>query len=98
VFLFCQGSAHDVIYGPDSLNKIMSESDYIVCLAPLMAETQGLVGAQQFDHAKKNAVFIHSSLSEYVHTRGCIPHAWKRERSERHFRGRVNTCSRIERM
>jgi phosphoglycerate dehydrogenase-like enzyme len=48
----------DVVYGPDSLNKIMSESDYIVCSAPLTAETQGLVGAQQFEHAKENAVFI----------------------------------------
>ena len=48
----------DVVYGPESLNQLFQESDYIVCSAPLTAETQGLIGAQQFEHAKENAVFI----------------------------------------
>lgn len=48
----------DVVYGPESLNTLFEESDYIVCSAPLTAETQGLIGAQQFDRAKENAVFI----------------------------------------
>lgn len=48
----------DIVYGPESLNTLFEESDYIVCSAPLTAETQGLIGAQQFDHAKENAVFI----------------------------------------
>ena len=50
----------DVVYksAPDMLNKLMGESDYIVCSAPLTEETRGLIGPDQFDHAKENAVFI----------------------------------------
>jgi len=50
----------DVVYGTDqeSLNKLMSESDYIVCSAPSTVETRGLVGAEAFLSVKKNAVFI----------------------------------------
>lgn len=50
----------DVVYGrdKDSLYKLMSESDYIVCSAPSTVETRGMVNAQAFDSVKKNAVFI----------------------------------------
>jgi phosphoglycerate dehydrogenase-like enzyme len=50
----------DVVYGRDkkSLNKLMSESDYIVCSAPSTVETRGMVGAEAFASVKKNAVFI----------------------------------------
>jgi len=50
----------DVVYGRDkgSLNKLMSESDYIVCSAPSTVETRGMVDAQAFESVKENAVFI----------------------------------------
>ena len=50
----------DVVYGRDkeSLNKLMAESDYIVCSAPSTVETRGMVNADAFDHVKENAVFI----------------------------------------
>lgn len=50
----------DVVYGNDkeSLNRLFSESDYIVCSAPLTDETKGMIGKEQFDSAKKDAVFI----------------------------------------
>jgi phosphoglycerate dehydrogenase-like enzyme len=50
----------DVIYGRDknSLNQLMSESDYIVCSAPSTVDTLGLVNADAFAAVKKNAVFI----------------------------------------
>jgi len=50
----------DVAYGNDaeSLNRIMSESDYILVSAPLTEETRGLVGPIAFSHTKQNAVFI----------------------------------------
>lgn len=50
----------DAVYGTSkaSLNKLMSESDYIVCSAPSTVETRGMVNADAFDHVKENAVFI----------------------------------------
>lgn len=50
----------DVVYGNDkeSLNRLFAESDYILCSAPLTPETQGMIGKEQFDCAKKGAVFI----------------------------------------
>jgi len=50
----------DVVYHSDkrSLNKLMSESDYIVCSAPSTVESRGLVNASAFQAVKKNAVFI----------------------------------------
>lgn len=50
----------DVVYGRDkaSLNKLMSESDYILCSAPSTVETRGMVSADAFENVKENAVFI----------------------------------------
>jgi phosphoglycerate dehydrogenase-like enzyme len=49
----------DCIYGPDGLNQLFAESDYIVCSAPLTDETKGMIGRQQLlEHAKQDAVFI----------------------------------------
>ena len=49
-----------VVYGTDkkSLNRLMSESDYIVCSAPSTVETEGMVNAEAFEAVKQNAVFI----------------------------------------
>lgn len=57
-------SQHDplceVVYGTDkkSLNRLMSESDYIVCSAPSTVETGGMVNADAFRHVKEGAVFL----------------------------------------
>jgi len=50
----------NVVYGTDkaSLNKLMSESDYIVCSAPSTVETRGMVNADAFAAVKEDAVFI----------------------------------------
>ena len=50
----------DVVYGrnKESLNKLMSESDYIVCSAPSTIDTRGMVDASAFEAVKENAVFI----------------------------------------
>ena len=50
----------EVVYGTDkeSLERLMSESDYIVCSAPSTVDTQGLVGPDAFASVKENAVFI----------------------------------------
>ncbi len=48
------------VYGTDkkSLNKLMSESDYIVCSAPSTVETRGMVDVDAFKAIKKDAVFM----------------------------------------
>jgi phosphoglycerate dehydrogenase-like enzyme len=50
----------DVVYGRDkgSLQKLMSESDYIVCSTPSTVETRGMVDAEAFDSVKQDSVFI----------------------------------------
>ena len=48
----------DFMYGSDSLNKLFSESDYVLCSAPLTPQTKGMIGKEQFDNAKDDAVFI----------------------------------------
>jgi len=50
----------DVVYGNDkaSLNRLMSESDYIVCSAPSTVDTKGMVNADAFASVKDGAVFL----------------------------------------
>lgn len=50
----------DVVYGsgPESLNKLFGECDYVLCAAPLTAETHEMIGKDQFDHAKEGCVFL----------------------------------------
>ena len=50
----------DIVYGTGTanLNKLMSESDYVVCSTPLTAETRGMINADAFHALKENAVFI----------------------------------------
>lgn len=49
-----------VYYGNESINKLFSMSDYILCAAPLTPETEKMIGKEQFDNVKKGggAVFI----------------------------------------
>jgi len=42
----------------ENLNKLMGESDYILCSAPLTEETRGMIDKEAFEHAKEDAVFI----------------------------------------
>ena len=50
----------DAIYGNDtaSLNTVFSESDYVVVSTPLTKETRGMIGREQFEHAKDGTVLI----------------------------------------
>jgi lactate dehydrogenase-like 2-hydroxyacid dehydrogenase len=47
----------DEVYPCDrNPEQTLPENDYIVCSAPL--QTRGMIGAEQFDNAKKDAIFI----------------------------------------
>lgn len=57
----CEGDPLcDEVYGSDkdSLNLLMSHSDYVVCSAPSTVETRGMIDANAFRHAKTGLVFI----------------------------------------
>jgi phosphoglycerate dehydrogenase-like enzyme len=45
-------------YGPDALDALMADSDYIVMATPLTPQTQGMVAAKQFAAMRPHAVFI----------------------------------------
>ncbi len=48
----------DKSYGPDGLDALISESDYLLAAAPLTPETRGLIGRQALAQMKPSAVFI----------------------------------------
>jgi len=48
----------DILYDRSSLNKLFSESDYVLCSTPLTDSTYQMIGKEQFDCAKKDLVFI----------------------------------------
>jgi phosphoglycerate dehydrogenase-like enzyme len=64
----------DEVFGRDksSLNKLMSESDYIVCSAPSTYETRGMVNADAFEAVKENAVFINLGRGPVVDEKAMI--------------------------
>jgi len=67
-----------VVYGTgkEELNKLMSESDYVVCSAPSTLETKGMVNAAAFDSAKQGLVFINLGRGTVVDENAMI-HALK---------------------
>ncbi|WP_409251857.1 2-hydroxyacid dehydrogenase [Bacillus sp. SCS-153A] len=49
-----------------SLEELLSESDYVVCLAPLTPETKGLLQKEQFQMMKNSAIFINAARGPIV--------------------------------
>ena len=49
-----------------SLEKILSDSDVIVCLAPLTPGTQGMIGQRELDMISSNSVFVNVSRGAIV--------------------------------
>ena len=64
----------DVVYGNDkeSMNKLFSESDYVLCSAPLTPETEGMITKEQFDVAKKDACFINVGRGMWKRVKICF--------------------------
>jgi len=46
------------VYGPEQLNKLVAESDYIVNALPVTEATLGVMDARAIPSMKHNAVFI----------------------------------------
>ena len=49
-----------------SLDKVMSEPDIVVCLAPLTLETRGMIGARELERLRPGAVFVNVSRGAVV--------------------------------
>jgi phosphoglycerate dehydrogenase-like enzyme len=49
------------IWGPQSLDRLLSEADYLACAVPLTAQTRGLIGAREIALLKRGAVVINVS-------------------------------------
>jgi phosphoglycerate dehydrogenase-like enzyme len=45
-------------YGPDGLNEVLGQSDYVVLAAPLTPETRGMIGDAQFAAMKPDGVIV----------------------------------------
>ena len=48
------------------LDTLLAESDYVVCLAPALPETAGLMGRDAYARMKRDAIFINASRGELV--------------------------------
>lgn len=54
------------------LNNLLKSSDYIVMLTPLTAQTEHMIGAEQFAMMKKSAIFINISRGKTVDEQAMI--------------------------
>lgn len=49
-----------------TLDALLAESDYVVCLAPALPETANLMGRDAYARMKRDAIFINASRGELV--------------------------------
>jgi phosphoglycerate dehydrogenase-like enzyme len=56
----------DQLYTPDQLHDMLPECDFVVLSLPLLEETRGLFGLEQFKMMKKSTYFINISRGEIV--------------------------------
>jgi phosphoglycerate dehydrogenase-like enzyme len=56
----------DALYPADQLDRLLAESDYVVILTPLTAETRGLIGAAQLKMMKRTAWLINVARGPVV--------------------------------
>lgn len=52
--------------GYQPLNELLEQSDFIVLMTPLTADTRHMIGEEQFNRMKRSAIFINVSRGETV--------------------------------
>ena len=60
------GEGLAAVFGPNDLDRMLAESDYIALCAPLTPQTQGLINADRLRHMKRNACLINVSRGPLV--------------------------------
>jgi phosphoglycerate dehydrogenase-like enzyme len=56
----------DVLFGPNGLEKLLANSDYVVIACPCNAETRGMIGSVQLNKMKRTAYLINVSRGPIV--------------------------------
>ncbi len=56
----------DVLYPPDQLHRLLSESDFVVLALPLTPESKGLIGERELRSMKPTAYLINIARGEIV--------------------------------
>ncbi|WP_222920245.1 D-2-hydroxyacid dehydrogenase [Natrinema sp. SYSU A 869] len=59
-------AAIDEIYGPDGLETVLAESDYLVVACPLTDETRGLIDAEALATLSDEAILVNVARGEIV--------------------------------
>ncbi|ELY45486.1 D-2-hydroxyacid dehydrogenase [Natronorubrum tibetense] len=59
-------AAVDAVYGPDDLETVLAESDYLVLACPLTEETRGLIDAEAVATLSDDAVLVNIARGEVV--------------------------------
>jgi len=62
-----------------TLDELLEQSDFVVCLAPLTDETKGMLGKEQFEKMKKSAFFINAGRGPVVNESALIEALQKEE-------------------
>jgi phosphoglycerate dehydrogenase-like enzyme len=62
----------DRAFGPGALRELMAASDYLVVVAPLTAETRGLIGEAEIAAMKPSAVLINIGRGPVVDEEGLV--------------------------
>lgn len=60
----------DAVFKP--MDQLLAESDFIVVMTPLTADTEGLIGAREFGLMKRDAIFINVSRGPVVDEQAMI--------------------------
>ncbi|ADB61208.1 D-isomer specific 2-hydroxyacid dehydrogenase NAD-binding protein [Haloterrigena turkmenica DSM 5511] len=59
-------AALDAVYGPDDLESVLADSDYLVLACPLTDETRGLIDAEALATLDDDAVLVNVARGEVV--------------------------------
>ncbi|MBC7235377.1 MAG: D-2-hydroxyacid dehydrogenase [Chloroflexi bacterium] len=54
------------LWGVDRLEDLMAQSDYVVVTVPYTPDTDGMIGAAQIGHMKKNAILVGISRGKII--------------------------------
>jgi len=62
----------DVVLGPDGLDELLRESDYLLISCPLTPETRGMIGARELALMKPEAVLVNLARGGIVHEHALV--------------------------
>jgi phosphoglycerate dehydrogenase-like enzyme len=61
-----QADDHAVVRGPDALDEVLADADYVAITLPLTAATRGLIGEPQLRSMKPTAILVNVSRADIL--------------------------------